>query len=214
MTAPDETVPENPEWLALAALPRPHRDVEFPRTKADGTRPLIHLQVLSQEEIFAARAQATKFAREVVKAEKAEGADVFARVYEDAAAIELLFRACKRVENPKWPFFPGAPVMRKNLSQDETAVLMREYLLTQAQFGPIVGEMTEEEVDHWIERIARSGSRFPFGSLSLEATALLLQRMASRLSPSSTATSSSGSPPASESDGETASESSPEPPVT
>lgn len=212
-----KTEPESSLWTRLAAMPRPFRLVDFPRKGEDG-EPVarIHMWILSQEECLAAQVAAEKYVRRLFGEDekgapsfgggmpKKDEASIFDTLHQNAVAVELLFRACRRVESPdgdahqrpEWPFFPSPAEVRKKLTNDEIGVLMREYLQVQADLGPIVSAMTAEEVDGWVERIAKSGTTSPFASLSWDAASELILHMASRLWSFRTATSSSGSPPA------------------
>ena len=208
--------PESALWARLATWPRPFRLVDFPRKGEDG-EPLgsIHMQILTQEECLAAQVAAEKVVRALFgKSDgdkdgpkfaggmpKRDEATVFDGLHQNVVSTELLFRACRRPagdgthEGPAWPLFPSPAELRKKLTIDEVGVLMREYLQVQADLGPIVARLSEEEFEAWVERIAKSGSTSPFASLSWEAASELILLMASRLWSFKTATSSSGSQP-------------------
>lgn len=187
----------NDLWAKLIELPRPHRIVEFPRKAPDGTTPTLAMWVMSQEEQMACSAAADAVARKVLKEspkadERSRGYD---DIYQNAAAVEVLFRVCRRVDDLTLPFFPAADAIRRNLTTDEIALLFTHYLSTQAELGPIVASMTPGEVDALVSRLAESGSRFPLDSLSPEVLKTLVLSMASRLQSFLTGTSSPGSQP-------------------
>ena len=69
---------------------------------------------------------------------------------------------------------------------------MRHYMQTQAEVGPIVANMSQVEMDAWVEMLGKGGSTAPLALLSLDQASALLMYMASRLSVSPTDTSSPG----------------------
>lgn len=206
---------KNGLWDRITAIPRPFRVISLPiydaEEKSVGD---VHVQVLTQSELMSARVEAEKWVRAHYRPKgkpvdgepdgvpKKDEASAFDDLLQNACAVEVLFRACRRVEDPseahsgpKWPAFPSPGEMRKRFTNDQLGVMMREYLVIQAELGPIVASMTKGEVDAWIERIAEAGSAAPLASLSWEASSELILRMAYRLHSSSTATSSLGSQP-------------------
>lgn len=192
----DEALSPSAQWLALMAMPRPSRVVDFPRLDEHG-KPIcqIGIWVLTQEEQMAAAAQAEAFTRKLIKdAPKDQHNDGYSNVYNNAASVEVLFRACRRHDNMKLPFFPASSGVRK-LSIDEVAVLMDLYFRVQYETGPIFARMDEQEVDAWIKRLAEGGSAFPLSSLSSDGVKNLALSLACRLHTSSTDTCSAGSPP-------------------
>jgi len=192
-------------WAAITEMPRPSRLVDFPRTypedhptKAGQPVGQVRIRVLTQEESMMCSTAAEAFARKHIK--EIPKSDDIARGYNDlysnAAAVEVLYRACRQVEDVEKPMFPTAKMIRDHLSADEVGVLFSSYLAVKAELGPIIGEMTEDEVDGWIKRLVEGGSSYPLGSLSWEMRDQLQMLTAQRLYPSLTVTSSPGSPPA------------------
>ncbi len=208
----DTAQPTNSLWERVTALPRPFRIVPLPIFDGNGNSVGdVHMQVLTHQELMAARAAGERHVRDTyLKFKTADGKSEGsvpkkdeASSYEDLEAnantIEILYRSCRRVEDPsdthsgpKWPAFPSPAEMRKRLTNDQVGVLMRAYLQVQVETGPIVASMSKEEVDAWIERVAKDGSTVPLASLSWGAASELILRMAYRLHRSSIATSSPG----------------------
>lgn len=193
-------------WARLCQMPRPFKVVDFPRKGPDGeVIGKLAIWVLTQEEQTAAAAAAqaltTKIIKETPKAEEArKGYD---DVYNNVAAAELLFRACRNASNPpeslSLPAFPGTKDLREKLTVDEVGVLLNHYYSVMAELGPIVANLSEAELEALIERIARSGERFPLDLLSPEALRSLAFSLACLLRDLRKASSSPGSPPAGES---------------
>ena len=181
---PPENIAPADLWAQITQTPRPSRIVDFPRKGEDGqSLGQIRLQTLTQSEQMesasSAERVAKKFMREVVStAEQNLGYD---SVYRNAAAVEILFRSARKVDEPTRFFFPSPDEMRKRLTVDEIGVLMNAYLVTQTELGPIVSQLSEVEAEAWIERLAEGGSRVPLAFLSSEAQSELLWRMASQI---------------------------------
>jgi len=207
--ADDTSLPDY--WIAIQQVPRPFRVVDFPRPDPATGKPIAQMAVwvLTQEEQMLSAAAAEQFARRLMK--EVPKSDDARRGYDDlynnAAAIEILFRACRRKDELDKPFFPAPELIRRTLTIDEVSVLMTHYLTAQAEMGPIVAHLSQEEMDALIKRLAEGGSRFPLDLLSSEALKTLAFSMACRLHSFSTVTSSVGLPP----DEVTSNESSPSP---
>ena len=186
-------------WAKITALPRPHRIVDFPRKTEDGEAICqVAIWVLSQEEQMAAASASEVLTRKLLGKDVPRHEDAregYHDVYQNAASIEVLFRACRHPEDLKRPFFPSPAQMRSALSIDEIGVLMNHYFSVQAEVGPIISRMTPEEVDAFVDALIRSGDRFPLDSLSPGQLRALVVSMAARMRSSSTDTSSPGSQP-------------------
>ena len=185
-------------WAEIIALPRPSRVIEFPRKKPDGT-PVgeFSMQVLKQEEQMLCAAAAERFTRKLLKDDAPKNGDLargYNDIYSNAAAVEILFRACRTKDDLIKPLFPSPDVLRQNLTNDELGVLMSIYYTVQTELGPIVAYLSEEEIEAWIARLVEGGSSYPLDSLSSEAQKQLLMRLASRLYKPPTDTSLPGSP--------------------
>ncbi len=189
-------------WLAITAMPRPSDVVDFPRKGKDG-KPIgqVRIQILTQEEQMLCSAEAERFTKKAIKdLPKGDEAQLgYQNVYNNSAAVEILFHACRQRDDAAKPFFPSRDVLRKYLTPDEVGVLMMNYYTVQAQRGPIVARMTEEEVEAWTVRLGEGGSRFPLDFLSLEALKDLAFILACQKHSSATDTSSPGSQPNEES---------------
>lgn len=200
MSGPPADIPPDALWMQITAMPRPTRLVDFPRKDPITGEPMATLvmQVLTQEEWMSCAADAEKFTRELLKnaPKNDEARRGYDSVYDNAASLEILFRACRREKDPKIHFFPSVSAIRKALSADEVGVLMRHYLTAQLELGPIIARLDEKEVDAWVERLAEGGSSVPLDLLSLDELKTLALTLALRLHSSSTAISSPGSPPA------------------
>jgi alkylation response protein AidB-like acyl-CoA dehydrogenase len=197
MLPPSETdVSAADLWTQITASPRAHRIVPFPRT-AGGACVEVAMVVLEQQDAMAAKASSARWVQKMLR-EKGAAGDAFPEDRQALAemrdAQELLFRACRRAGDLGRPFFPTLEAIGK-LTTDEVSVLVMHYQRVQVELGPIVAEMSTEEIDAWIERLAKGGSLFPFDGLSSGAQSLLIMSMAARLWSFMTASSSPGQPP-------------------
>lgn len=173
-------------FLKLSSATRPGDIVDFPRKGADG-EPLgqVRMVVLTERELVAAAIDAEKFAQKHLKTDMklSDSSQGYLDVYRHESAVQILHRSCKRVEDDmaKLPAFPSPNEIRDVLTPDEIAVLLEEYYLVQAKYGPIVARLSREEVEAWINKIAEGGSAYPLAFLSSETKDGLLVRICSLL---------------------------------
>lgn len=190
-------------WERLCVMPRPHKVVDFPRRDSNGELikdVQLAVWVLTQGEQEEAAARAEQRARELLKPPKDAPPLTLTEirssdVYRNCAADELLFRAC-RSKDLKSAFFPTATLLRQFLTVDEVGVLCQIYYGVQDDLGPLVTTMTDHDREALLDQLEKDGKRFPLDSLSRELLRELLIFSVSQRSTFSTATSSSGSPPA------------------
>ncbi len=183
-------------WRLLQLQPRPHRTVDFPRLLEDGT-PVgqVVIWVLTQEEQMAANAEAEKVSRRMLKDGK-RGDLGYEALFNNEGAVQVVFRACRDINDITKPAFPNPEVVRSKFTADEVGRLFEHYLTVQLELGPIIVGMEETEFEAWVTRIAEGGAFF-FDLLSPETQKALAISMASRLAKSLPGSGSAGTPPAS-----------------
>ncbi len=76
-------------------------------------------------------------------------------------------RACRTLKNPLVPFFPTAAKLRTSLSLDELLVLYNDYFIVRRTKGPIVADMSDEEMNAWLRRLENGGSKLGLSFLSV-----------------------------------------------
>lgn len=188
-------------FAELTSLPRPHRLVPFPRINPKtGEEFQVGMWLLTQNEAMLVAAEAEKTARRLLRDNlpgRNESSKGYDDVYNNASAIELLYRACRDPEHIERPFFPSKQAISDVLTVDEIAILLNHYFTLQVEIGPIVGAMTNDELQAWLEKLAEGGqsSQYFLNSLSLEALKGLLIALAVQLHSSQTDKSLSMSPP-------------------
>jgi hypothetical protein len=193
-----EEVEPSELWLALTAIPRPHKLVPFPRAIPGTSTPVgeIAMWPLTQEEQMAANAEADRFTKRLMSdPQKRDEANLgYHHTYTNDVAIQVLHRACRSSEDLDRPAFPSPEQMRRALTTDEVGVLFASYLTVQSEIGPIVAHMTDEEREALILRLHEGGSAFPFDSLSWEQQRDLVLSMASQIASCWTVMFSAGLP--------------------
>ena len=203
---PPKDVAPNALVAKLVQAEAPSEVLPFPRRDADGN-PLFEfrMKVLTQQEIDIACANAERHTRTVLR-EKADlsnedvkhvRVEAWDEIYQNARLIELLFHACKQVDDIKRGLFDAPGQLRKLLTADECAALFQMYVNVQYRYGPQWQELTEEEIDQWIDVLTEGiGSRAPLALLQLQQgqLAALVTSLAYRLRSSKTDTGSYGSP--------------------
>ncbi len=189
-------MPASELWLALTKLPRPHRLVDIPRCFPGTDTPVgqVAMWPLTQEEQMAVNAEADRFTKKLLQdPQKRDEANLgYQHTFANEVALQILSRVCRDANDIGKPAFPSPKLMREHLTADEVGVMFQQYLTIQLELGPIVAEMSDEEMEGWVKRIAAGGSSFPFASLSWEAQQRLVLGMACRLAPLLTDTSSAG----------------------
>lgn len=185
-------------WLALTALPRPHREVPIPRFIPGTETPIgnVAMWPLTQEEQMACNAEADRWTKGLLRdPQKKDEANLgYQHTYTNEVAIQVLYRACRDAKNIERPAFPSPSLMRQNLSTDEIGVLFSTYCTVQSELGPIRAYMSTEERDALILRLVEGGSAFPFDSLSWEQQRTLVLTLASQVVSCWTVMSSAGLP--------------------
>jgi len=196
MNLPPKDVAASDLFLKLTSTTRPHRITDIPRKGPDG-KPVaeVALVVLSQEEMNVAAAEAERRTRKLLGADipKKEDARVgYEDCYNNLAAVEILFRACKDPADTSKSAFRTPHEIQSGLTSDEVGVLFNAYLTVQRELGPIVSRMSDDEVEAWIKVLAEGGTSAPLELLSWGALTTLVLSMAKQLHPYLTAKYSDG----------------------
>lgn len=183
-------------WQRLSSRERAHMVVPFP--VRPGAEPFGDLAIvaLTAREKTAALAEATRVARKFVveKVSAGEHVEGYAQVYDNIVATELLARACRTPDDIDVPAFPSAEELRGRLTYDEIGALMGAFAEVQAELGPIVSELSADELDAWVRRIT-NGGRAELGFFSRGALTDLACGLASLIATSRTDSASPGSQP-------------------
>lgn len=215
MSAPPESLTPDELWVQITQAPRPFRVVDFPRNDTTTGKPVgqIAIWVLTQEEAMICQTAAERFVREMLKEnvpKKEDAQEGYINLYRNAACLEVLWRACRRTKDMKYPAFPSPGEMRKHMTTFEIGILQDHYNRVQTELGPYVSDFSIDEIDAWISRLMEGGSRYFLDLLPSEGREALIERLVSLLRSSWTATTSPGEPPANGSDGSTPSVPAPE----
>lgn len=202
MSAPPKDVEPSELWVKLTATPRPHRVVDLPRKDPATGEPVgrVRMVPLTQEEMIAAAAESERRARKILADGMPRKDDAqlgYEDVYNNIAACEILFRACRDVDDEtlKRSAFKTPHEISRAFTNDEIGVLHHNYLTVKQEVGPIIAHMSEDELETWIELLAKGGSAFPLDRCSWGTIQTLVSSLASLVVALRTATSSAGSPP-------------------
>jgi hypothetical protein len=186
-------------YTALMARPRPYKDVEWPGTGSDGkTLGTIRLWVATVSELLSCRANAQNAAKEMLRGETKLGDMGYEDIYRDEVIVELLSKVCRDPKADGAPCFPSAKWLRQQLTVDEMTVLVGHYNEHQRKCGPIIADMSAEELEAWIDMLVGGASEpgpLSFARLSSEMKTDLILGLAARLRKLRTASGSAGSPP-------------------
>jgi hypothetical protein len=159
---PEDVSPED-LWSTIIQTPRPTKVIDFPRYDKDGNPQVqLKLHILIYEDINNAKKDVDKYVDEYLrkkgliirKNETSSMRDAFAQ---NRYVNELLFRACRNVDDVSKPFFPSLDEIDSLIYPDESAYLVREFGKFQADFGPI--GLTNDEMDMWIHKLIIGGSK-------------------------------------------------------
>lgn len=134
--APSSDTSVSQMWKALSLQERQTQIVDFPRKGPDGAViGRLRVRILTQEEEMVCVAAAEKLAKEHLKDSKKRDIG-YERLYADALCVEVLFRACRDVDDLKRPAFPSPKHLRQALTTDECLVLFQTYVRVQSELGP------------------------------------------------------------------------------
>ena len=180
----------------ITAVPKPHKIFDFPRYDAEG-KPLarIAMQILSQGESMTCQAEAEKTAKALLKDSSKPG-EAPSKGYEDifnnASAVEVIFRAARNPNDLTKPFFVNKADITRHLTSDELGILLNYYFTVQVELGPVIGSMSQDELNAWVKKLSEGGAdaRNFLDSFSLVALKELLMCMVYQLSSYKTDTSS------------------------
>ncbi len=145
---------------------------DFPRRRANGSViEKVHVRSLSDEEQTLAIADAVREYKALL-----ESGDSKSLAYSKGQAdIEhnlivrhVLAVACRRVDDPKTPFFKWGIVDVRRFTPRELGELWLAYAAVQQAAMPSLGEMSRAEFNAWADRVAEGGESFPFYLSSLE----------------------------------------------
>lgn len=209
VSGPPDNIPPDELFVALTKRPRPGKLVDLPINDALTGKSIgqVWMSPLTQEELLAAKAEATRLGKALTKdnLDPREYVVGHEQIFQELCGCEILYRACRRAAMQSVLFFPTPADVRKKLSGDEVAVLIQAYAIVQVELGPLISTMSTVEMDAWLKRLGEGASALPLAWLSLEQRTALLMHSASRLLTLPTGNGSAG-PPADES---TTSESAP-----
>lgn len=199
---PSDVAPSELMRRLMATQP-PSEILPFPR-KGDDGQPVFEyrLRVLTQQEIDSCCANAEQYTRKLLQGQlkitdaevKHVRAEAWAEIYNNARLVELIFEACRDKDDPSRHLFTAPGLIRKLLTADEQAAIYHAYELVQAKYGPLWSQLSDAQIEEWIDRVVKGADLHPLSQLGPVALAMLVISMAFRLRASTTDGGSSGLP--------------------
>jgi hypothetical protein len=180
-------------WVTLTALPRPTSSPHKFRAKGRDVGEMV-FWVLTAQELASVRVNADRETRLVLGQDARSGNLAYEEEYEQQKAYHLLQLAARQAEDFRFPAFPTAKLLRETLTDDEISVALIAYATFRQESGPIISELTVEEMEAWLKLLQEGASRFPLVHLSGAALRDLTMFLVQKLGTSATATFSAGSP--------------------
>lgn len=178
---------ENNIWAKMMELPRPSELVPLPRIDPNTQEPYceIRMVILTAEEVSRVTAEAEKKTRKKLQ-DALPGKDQFSQgyqeLYRDFTIEGVLYHSCRLPNDVNKYFFPTQDSIFKVLTADEAGVLFNHYATIQAEFGPVIAGMTEDEMDMWIEKLQKDGKNsFFLNSFTSEQLKTFIMYMVNRL---------------------------------
>lgn len=144
---------------ALTRSVRPFKLVDFVRPNpADGQTFQVAIRPLNLLELqhcqAAGVAGAKKYAKENGLLMTDPGVDV---IQENARVIELLWKAYRNPNDLEKSLFKTPLEMMKTMTNHELTLMIESYARVETELSPLIATMTEEDLRHWIEMLAKGG---------------------------------------------------------
>ncbi len=144
----------------------PNRTVPFPRRSASGeVIANVYVRLLDQNEEDCALANAAIY----VEAKLKDGKNLPWKAEDlehNARCAEILAAACRDPEDPEQPFFECHVADTRRFTTDELSQLMLVYAELKEESWPSLKELTEDEMESWVEVIAKGVLERPFSLFS------------------------------------------------
>lgn len=195
MAGPPNDVAPADLWIKLTERPRPTCDFQMPGADKDGQPlPFCKLWIMTEHELHLARAQADLYAKKVLLGENKVGDLGYADIYRNELFVQLVAAAARNPNNIIFPVFNSPKHAREKLTSDELTAFAEAYNIFRRHSGPLISDMTKDEMDAWIDVLMKGGSAVPLARLEFHAVTALLEHSVSLLRNSLTDNGSAGSP--------------------
>ncbi len=173
-------------WAKLFQRERPSIDVDFPVNDGEETLKMKVIE-LTAEEATVCEMDAEKKVKELFKGnlpQKGEQSNSYDSMYNKYNSANMLYRACRNVNDSKIKIFPTPDAVLKYCSVDQMGVLMNNYYDLMATKGCIKAISDPEELEITMQRLIEDGTnaRFLLLSCSLEFLKDLIMHLVSQLS--------------------------------
>ena len=166
----------------LNSLGRPPTStIDFPRYDSDGKAiQQVMVKVLTVREENVARSRARISAAIALKQKTHEA--IPEEIIQNETITHMLAVACRDPENPEKPFFPYGPDEADTFcTSDELGTLALEYSMLRQRSGPRMSELTEDEMEAWIQGAAEDATLLPFSATAHAKLVMLFEYCAKSL---------------------------------
>lgn len=199
MSGPPKDQPPSELFRKLTEIPRPTTEIDFPVKGTDGKSiGRCKLWILKESELHVARAQADMAAREIMGQGAPKGTETswgYEDIYRNELAVQLVTMSCRTAEDPRRPVFWRAKDARQNCTTDELTVLANAYNEFRVQAGPLLTEMSPDDMEAWLKRLQEgAASTSPLFSWDGAMLRQFIRFLISKIQTSSTDSGSAGSP--------------------
>jgi hypothetical protein len=188
-------------WAILSSAEPPHEVVDYPVSPKFKAKDLVAESIaivpITLEERLCCQAEADETTRKYLKTlpKKDEDNRAYESIFDMDCTVRVLWRACRVPGDLRRKVFPSPGEIRRRLTADQVSILSLHYARVERSLSPIEVLASDEEMDAFVEKLRAGGRKFPLDYLPSEALRELIWRLASRLPPSPSDSSSSGSPP-------------------
>lgn len=145
-------------WAKLSSNSQPTQVIDYPRYVSGQAIGQIVIRCLTQEDYIRIQENSIKEYNRRIKGkeidvpiESVRGEEILKNIH----ALFYVFEATRDMENKALPAFPSVQELSKRASPDEIAVLSLNILRFQKENSPIIAHMSKDELDGWIDRLAK-----------------------------------------------------------
>lgn len=162
-------------WAEMMKAPKPYRVVPFPKKNPKTDQPWcdVAIVMMTAEESALVTLEAEKKTQRLLKEGGSVGSDGYKDLLQRFMAEGIVYTCVRLADDPNKHFFPRKEDIFKVLTVDEVGTLLNLYYSVQLDLGPIIGELTESEMEGWLRKLTDGGTQARFFLSSFSAAALI-----------------------------------------
>ena len=148
----------------LSKRKQPSKLVDLPIYNEDGNSlGKVFIRTLTHDDHVEIQKAAEFECDRVYKDQKIDKhSDIYQKRLDNISAKHFIFRAVRDPEDIERPFFPTPDHVGRFLSNDQIALLLKDYEVLQSEYGPLIPYMTEPQFEEWITKLAQSAEEGPY----------------------------------------------------